>query len=65
MVFSPYYYNGGRQYQLQSRASLTNGVWTNLPLSTVATNANGEGVLTVTNLSGSQNFLRLSVSMTQ
>ena len=61
VVFSPYYYNGGRQYQLQSRASLTNGVWTNLPLSTVATNANGEGVLTVTNLSGSQNFLRLSV----
>lgn len=65
VIFSPYYYGSGRQYQLQSRASLTNGVWTNLPFSPVITNANGEGVLTVTNLSGSQNFLRLSVSMTQ
>jgi GH25 family lysozyme M1 (1,4-beta-N-acetylmuramidase) len=65
VIFSPYYFNSGRQYQLQSRPSVTNGVWTNLPLSPVTTNSNGEGVLTATNLVGSQNFLRVSVLMTQ
>jgi hypothetical protein len=65
VIFSPYYYNSGRQYQLQSRSGLTNSVWTNLPPLTVTTNASGYGVMTVTNLSGSQHFLRLSVLMTQ
>jgi hypothetical protein len=65
VIFSPYYFNSGRQYQLQERAGLTGGPWTNWPPSTVVTNGNGEGVLTVTNLVGSQNFLRVSVLMTQ
>lgn len=64
VIFSPYY-SGGHQYQLQSRSSATNGAWTNLPLTPVTVNTNGEGVLTVTNLVGSQNYFRLSVLMTQ
>ncbi len=65
VIFSPYYFNAGRQYQLQGRAGVSGGAWTNVPSSTVIANASGEGVLTVTNLTGSQNFLRVSVLMTQ
>lgn len=65
VVFSPYYINAGRQYQLQSRTTLTGGAWVNLPTSAVTTNASGQGVLTLTNLSSAQSFLRLSVTMTQ
>jgi hypothetical protein len=65
VIFSPYYYGAGRQYQLQSRSSLANGMWTNLPPLTITTDANGEGVIAVTNLADSQRLLRLSVQMTQ
>ena len=65
VIVSPYYFNAGRQYQLQSRSGLLGGEWTNLPLMPVTTDANGNGVLTVTNVAGSQNFLRVSVLMTQ
>ena len=65
VMFSPYYFNAGRQYQLQSRSGLLGGAWANLPLMPVTADTNGNGVLTVTNVAGSQNFYRLSVLMTQ
>ena len=43
--FAPYYFNAGRQYQLQSRSGLLGGTWTNLPLMPVTTDTNGNGVL--------------------
>ena len=62
VVFSPY--QAGRIYQLQECASLAgNGHWvtlTNLPMTV---NTNGQGVFTITNLSGAQKFLRLSVQL--
>jgi hypothetical protein len=53
----------GRTYGVQRSASL-GGLWTDLPTGQVALNGNGEGILSVTNLSGAQNYLRLSVRMT-
>jgi GH25 family lysozyme M1 (1,4-beta-N-acetylmuramidase) len=63
VVFSPYYPNSGRQYQLQGTSSLTNPVWANLPPPTITTDTNGNGVITMTNLTGSASYWRLSVSM--
>jgi hypothetical protein len=65
VVFSPYYFNSGRQYQLQGASTLTNLVWTNLPPIAVTTDTNGNGVIAITNLANSLNLLRLSISMTQ
>jgi hypothetical protein len=59
-LFSPWM--NGRIYQLQSAASLTSPVWTNVPNLPV-TQTNGQGYIAVTNLSGAQTFYRLSVQL--
>ncbi len=59
VTFSPW--QSGNIYGLQSATSLLNPVWTNIPNLTVAQNTNGDGVITVTNTSGTRAFYRLSV----
>ncbi|MDB6124069.1 MAG: hypothetical protein JWQ71_3062 [Pedosphaera sp.] len=58
--FSPY--EAGRTYRVQGSTSL-GGTWIDLSTAAVTVNGSGEGVLTVTNLSGTENYLHLSVQI--
>ena len=62
-LFTPYL-AGGRVYQLQATTNLAAPVWTNVPNLTATQNGNGQGVLSVTNLTGTNVFYRLQVQLT-
>ena len=61
-VFSPW--EGGRVYGLQSATTILNPSWTTVANASGTQNTNGQGVLTITNVSGgAEMFYRLSVRM--
>ena len=59
VIFSPM--QPGNVYGLQKRVNLLSPAWTNVPNVAVGQNANGDGVISVTNTAGAQGFYRLSV----
>ena len=62
VVFSPF--QNGRNYRLATTSSLIGPVWSNLNLP-VAQDANGNGVITVTNTSAAAAYFRISAQMSQ
>ena len=60
-IFSPW--QAGRNYGLQSAATLRKPVWTTVPNLTVNQNTNGQGVIVWTNSKAAQSYYRLSVQL--